>query len=413
MVDFQSRKVQHTSPIYLIPSDIAFHIFDYCLPQEEFPRPSIRSAPLQLSLVCQSWRKWVIATPWLWRKILLCTREFESPEGGRMSIPESSLDAMALEVWMKRASALTMSVQIRYTIAASVPHTTHILETDSPRVFRVIVENPTRWKDLRLCLPSADLYWGCTVIQRNVPNLELFEVNDASIPAFNETPVRLDPRVAGTLCTLLIHASVTYKHPDASCTPFVRLRTLSVKHTYPWECLHLLKYCPVLEDLSLHFHDLTEKAIPFVYPTITLPSLQNFYLAHTGTLENGGSVYPQTPYDVEIGQLLDHLNLPNLRGFYLWMAVQGFARYSSDYYSDELEWDYLSRLITRSNCSLSKLELRSPYLDTTSIMNSLRLSPHLSYLGIPADEDLERDIPQMFPNLDSLRIFNEDTGSND
>ncbi|TDL13968.1 hypothetical protein BD410DRAFT_683360, partial [Rickenella mellea] len=54
------------SPICCIPSEVALEIFKFCLPDDIFPRPSVRSAPLLLSRVCHTWRILAITTPRLW-----------------------------------------------------------------------------------------------------------------------------------------------------------------------------------------------------------------------------------------------------------------------------------------------------------------------------------------------------------
>ncbi|TDL18376.1 hypothetical protein BD410DRAFT_728582, partial [Rickenella mellea] len=54
------------SPIIRIPCEITSEIFQHCLSENEFSRPSIKSAPLQISRVCSTWRKLAIRTPRLW-----------------------------------------------------------------------------------------------------------------------------------------------------------------------------------------------------------------------------------------------------------------------------------------------------------------------------------------------------------
>ncbi|TDL13964.1 hypothetical protein BD410DRAFT_734684, partial [Rickenella mellea] len=58
-----SRQV---SPILRIPTEIASEIFQHCLPDDEFPRPSVICAPVQLTRVCSAWRTLAIRTPYLW-----------------------------------------------------------------------------------------------------------------------------------------------------------------------------------------------------------------------------------------------------------------------------------------------------------------------------------------------------------
>ncbi|TDL13718.1 hypothetical protein BD410DRAFT_779143, partial [Rickenella mellea] len=63
---------QHqVSPILRIPCKITSEIFQRCLSEDEFPEPTVISAPILLSRVCSAWRKLAIGTPRLWSKLLL------------------------------------------------------------------------------------------------------------------------------------------------------------------------------------------------------------------------------------------------------------------------------------------------------------------------------------------------------
>ncbi|TDL15260.1 hypothetical protein BD410DRAFT_699396, partial [Rickenella mellea] len=53
-------------PILRMPCEITSEIFEHCLPEDEFPQPSVTSAPVLLSRVCSTWRKQAIGTPYLW-----------------------------------------------------------------------------------------------------------------------------------------------------------------------------------------------------------------------------------------------------------------------------------------------------------------------------------------------------------
>ncbi|TDL15266.1 hypothetical protein BD410DRAFT_809074 [Rickenella mellea] len=376
----------HGAPILRIPCEITSGIFEFCLPKDEFPRPSIQSAPMQLSHVCSSWQKLAIQTPRLWSKVSLC---MSTEDGGQTKVSIKAAMAShvkALKVWMRRATPLPMSVHLRYP---SLPW----LEPDKlPPVFRVIMENPTTWRDVRLSLPRDYLNSASIVVQKNVRNLERFDVEDTSIiPMFSRAncPVFLIAETAAILLTLSVHGSLQLKSPNA--TQFVRLRTLSLKHSSINNSIHLLENCPVLEGLNLHFYNLPMINTTPEDTTILLPRLRNFHLAHTGNDENkilfrGG----------EVGVLLAHLKLPNLSLFHLHMTIMGWQ--------NDPRWDYLSMLIFRSNCSLIDLELRTPHIEKSTIVECLKDSPDLQYVGIPSDVKLEEEeARRLLPNLRTLR----------
>ncbi|TDL13716.1 hypothetical protein BD410DRAFT_797537 [Rickenella mellea] len=419
----------HIAPILRIPCEIISGIFGFCLPNDEFPRPSIKSAPMQLSHVCSAWRKLAIQTPRLWSKILLCTgvHDFEhlgwtqtprylttimffgsedmgdtSTNGSFTTTLESHVEA--LEVWIRRSTPLLLSLHVRYPKLPPVPYSLGVDEL--PPVFRVIIESAARWKDVRLGLPLDYLSFACRITQENASNLESLYVDNMSIPMSGPVYVhypRCPPHyvwadTAKTLSHLSVRGRIIYTPPIE--TSFARLHTLKLEHLALVDVPVILRCCPALEDLTIHFHDLPEEIVygSRSHHHAKLPRLRDFHLAHTGNSENGDS---KLASGGEVGILLDHLELPNLKGFYLWMTIISYERYSNP----ERPWDYLSRLITRSNCSLNNLELRTPHIETSSIIKCLQLSPDLKYLGILADEDLERQVAQLKPDLQSLRIF--------
>ncbi|TDL14550.1 hypothetical protein BD410DRAFT_191487 [Rickenella mellea] len=305
-----------------------------------------------------------------------------------------------LRVWLKRVTPLPLSVHLRYTPLPWLDESAMRIEA-LPPVFRVMVENAARWKDVRLGMPRNYLPYALRLMQRNASNLEALNIEDTSIPEFGRLlgytyHVHLDGDMAETLLTLSARAPVRYTSRNPA--PFASLRTLSLQHTSPENCLHLLKYCPILDDLNLHFYEWRRGSMPFPTSTILLPHLRNFLLSHTGYGEHGST---KTVARLgEICVLLDHLELPDLRGFYLWETVAprngGPLR----------QWDYLSHLITGSTCSLNELELNTTRMDPSSVLECLQLSPDLKYLGIQSDQALkEEDVRQLLPSLPSLRVF--------
>ncbi|TDL18380.1 hypothetical protein BD410DRAFT_830912 [Rickenella mellea] len=388
------------SPIYRIPSEVFLEIFTYCVSHPEFPRPSVRSAPLQLCHVCRIWRKLAITTPRLWCKILLGPREFE---GSHEEIDSPSRIALLFElyerilkVWMERAEGFLMSVHIRYTPSDLIPP---VAEDLSPHAFRAVMKFPARWISVRLSMPGNHLAWTCMVTQRYFPNLKILEVDDTSIPAVGpasyKRPIFLEASVARRLSTLSVRGSIHTRRVET--ISFSRLRILSLTHACVTECLHLLKHCPALEDLTLQIYGLFALFIPFEEHIILLPRLENLHLSHTRHSETGDSSVSRCG---EFGQLLEWFKLPMLRSFYLSTSIIGSG---TDVKYDT--WDYFSRLIVRSNCSLNRLELLSPHIKTSTILECLHLSPDLRYLGIPANEDLEHKIARVLPGLESLCIF--------
>ncbi|TDL15258.1 hypothetical protein BD410DRAFT_124437 [Rickenella mellea] len=138
-------------------------------------------------------------------------------------------------------------------------------------------------------MPGEQLIFAFFRAQENVPNVESFHINNTSIPMSGPVHSDATADTAKSLSTLSVRVSLVY--PPVITTPFVRLRTLSVKHGEPYQCLRLLKYCPVLEELNLSFYDVP-KIVSLSDDQTILPRFRNFRLSHTGNDEHGYSYLP-------------------------------------------------------------------------------------------------------------------------
>ncbi|TDL24642.1 hypothetical protein BD410DRAFT_681655, partial [Rickenella mellea] len=55
-----------TSPFDNVPLELLIEIFIYCLPTSGFASARTNCAPMNISSVCQSWRRLSVSTPKLW-----------------------------------------------------------------------------------------------------------------------------------------------------------------------------------------------------------------------------------------------------------------------------------------------------------------------------------------------------------
>ncbi|TDL15252.1 hypothetical protein BD410DRAFT_796536 [Rickenella mellea] len=202
----------HVPPILRIPLEITSKIFQHCLPEDEFPRPAVKCAPIQLTQVCSVWRELAIGTPHLWSNVLLSSaHDFEGTN--EPFTDKLAHHSKALEVWMTRATPLLLSVQIRYPTLPQLPEPALKIEA-LPPVFLVMAINVTRLKSVSLSLPQDYLGFAWITTHLDASNMESFNIDDTSIPKsrpeYSKHPAVLQADTAETLKALSVRASIVY-----------------------------------------------------------------------------------------------------------------------------------------------------------------------------------------------------------
>ncbi|KZP23425.1 hypothetical protein FIBSPDRAFT_705777, partial [Athelia psychrophila] len=285
-----------------LPLEILARIFLHCFHGQKYHHMSV-SVRAFLCAVCRTWRDIAISTPLLWTSFSLVVRPGDTRDIVDMSA-----------TWLPRAGKLPMYVEVR-NMGATIPRA----------LVDVLSLHSANWQDVDLAL------WP----------IELMKLGDASSDSAWQLPM---------LRTLDLHALVSTEQ-DVSIGVFAtapQLRSIRLKNlgplevTLPWaqltachscgrsmpEALDLLAACPrLLEyDLEMFHADVSTRG---VYCSPELHTLRIGVRALTVVI-------------------LDHVLLPSLRN--LRVAWTGSVQ----------DWTlslYLVPLITRSACSLQKLEL--------------------------------------------------------
>ncbi|TDL22499.1 hypothetical protein BD410DRAFT_788311 [Rickenella mellea] len=371
-----SELITKLIPIHSAPPEILSDIFLRCLPVDELPRSSPNTAPILLTHVCSLWRNVAVSTPDLWCRIEVgvgAKDVFEHTKGWHGYVkphPRPSLDAKVLEQWTRRSGSMPLTVHIGYPAEPELSY-------DGP--FEIIRNVAHRWRDMLFGLPTPYLQRVVALIPTDTPLLESFAMNDRSIPrwvSYRDEPPPKRPLSFNfvssplpLLQSLSIRAAVWFNFN----TQLNALQTLSLDHCRPSNSLEILRNCPNIEELTLVYYDLMRSdELPRPESIILLSRLQKFRLVH----ERYNHEYLGDEEFLEIGKLLRHLCLPSLKSFFYRIAILP---------GDEevpAKWNYLSRLILRSNCSIEDLEFETIRIDAASMVKCLRLSPGLKHLGV-------------------------------
>ncbi|TDL17659.1 hypothetical protein BD410DRAFT_794128 [Rickenella mellea] len=381
-----SSNLTETVPIHRLPPEVISDVFLRSLPvdSDKPPRPSPLTAPTLFTHVCSSWRKIAIDTHSLWCRIEVgvgVEDVFEQVKGlwgCTKPHPRPAQDAKVLEEWTKRSGSMPLTIHIGYLAEPELSY---------DRPVEIIMNVAHRWKDMILGIPASYLQRAIALIPAGTPLLETFAMNDRSIPRWVPYKVKPPPKrplsldFATSPLPLLKGLSIRGTVQFDFTIPLSALQTLSLDHCSPSNSLEILRNCPNVEDLTLVYYDLIhsdELSLPET--TILLSRVQIFRLVHTR--------YNDEPLDdedfMEIGELLDHLCVPSLKFFFYRIGILPYDDEGPD------EWDYLSRLICRSNCYIEELEFEIIRIDGASVVSCLMLSPGLKHLGVTAalDEEL-------------------------
>ncbi|KAJ6585588.1 hypothetical protein B0H19DRAFT_1110233 [Mycena capillaripes] len=124
-------------PIARLPLEISSDIFMHCLPQEDFPRPDTRNAPLLFLSIYHLWSNIALSTSSLWTTMY-----------------SESLDAANLETWLARARSLPLSISICGEYCR--PEATAVVNKHAHQVqdFELSVGSPWRLETMTVPFPS-------------------------------------------------------------------------------------------------------------------------------------------------------------------------------------------------------------------------------------------------------------------
>ncbi|KAF5347270.1 hypothetical protein D9756_009987 [Leucocoprinus leucothites] len=137
------------SPFNKVPSDVLREIFYHCLPVAHNAITSIHEPPLCLGQVSRRWRDIVYSTPKLWTSLHLVAIPLDSPPS---PIQRALLDA--IESWLSRSGALTLSISLYHDVPSLVGERT--TNSQVQPFLDIIARHAHRWKSVHFTCRDVD-----------------------------------------------------------------------------------------------------------------------------------------------------------------------------------------------------------------------------------------------------------------
>ncbi|KAJ7461660.1 hypothetical protein FB451DRAFT_1268774 [Mycena latifolia] len=351
--------------ILALPPEILAEIFIHCVPDSEFVKPDINSAPLLLCGICRQFREIALSTPELWNSLSF---EMGPLDAGSFDTATEETDLTdLLRSWLARARRTSLSLRLE-----------GIGWGWRQPIMQTIVSLSPQWRNMDISL-TPSLVESLLSLEGNFPSLEKLKVRSATdLPmSFRYAPKLREAHI------FTYHSNIQL--PGHQITIF---RTHAI--SFP-DCLAFLRDCPNLVDgifVVIDGHSPTQPiSVP---PLIHLQSLIIVGLQQTA---------PQkVPIDV-----LDSLRAPALKSLVL--------RFPPSHRSAPSDAQPFLSFVSRSSFQLQRLVLFfapaaavTQYLPVLASLVHLRLEP-LRIVDANAIFPQLTGNPKVLPRLESLHII--------
>ncbi|ESK93975.1 hypothetical protein Moror_12932 [Moniliophthora roreri MCA 2997] len=337
------------SPIRRIPTEMLAEIFQRCLPDELYVRPSPQDAPLLLGQVCSSWRQLALGTSSLWSSIHITVDE----KGCHPHLP-------LVEVWLSRSATKPLAIRIdeNLRIEGLFDHVDEGLVTGAA-VLRKFYPAYNRWR--HLCLTYSD--WrtedlplrGLTVSPP--PLLESLSLTREYW--LGDIRDVLRALLAGPNLRRVFWRGIIAGHPNpGEIMSTSTLRELHVENLLTKEQLYsILQNGPDLEicGVSVFFASPSSHHTESIVQ-IQLPHLKEFSVT---TDRADGQVF-----DVVSTPCLSSLTIQRLDGPSIFQDDGGMRFWSQRCFSN---------LVQRSSCKIRSLDLSETDIEPDELVATLRL----------------------------------------
>ncbi|TDL20637.1 hypothetical protein BD410DRAFT_362007 [Rickenella mellea] len=371
---------QFSSPIDRVPMEILSKIFTECIHEGGLARVTDRSdyAPINISSVCNIWRRLATSNPLLWSGILIedpfihCTPN--------------------LTIWIERSGSLGFSFSIR----------SDAFRLNYHRLFLVLLNNAALWKDIDLSLHNHHIRMFAAKIPTDTPQLRSVTLFDLTAGFARRLHIDL---WSGPLVHLT-HLSIATNASFHSGRSLANLHTLCLTDVPIASCGACLPHCPTLEELMIRQETNWQEIDYLVEPDIEcyLPRLQTFKLGFSPALRSPLA-------HVTICFLVDQFHLPTLKSLFLDFPGSEESNFV---------WTCITRLVQRCSSTLRNLEMWTTAVSNEKLIRCIGAAPYLEYLGVQPvlmTEELSQHLTQhrvsphpqcSCPNLTTIRFLDYD-----
>ncbi|KAF8971917.1 hypothetical protein BDZ97DRAFT_1153800 [Flammula alnicola] len=331
----------HDSIIHRLPQEIASHIFTFSVPTfKAHPRKfkkSVVSAPLTLGAICQRWRQIAWSTPHLWTTICINLLPRKFPQRGQLAYE-----------WLSRSGDLPLSIYLYFKDNLKAKKSEHKLHP----FIDLINQYSHRWYSLDLDLPVSlvSRFGRDSNSSTILHNLDL-RVSDNSTMNFDDR-FSLDNVLPSPQEVVL--SGIPFECVEIAWNNITHVQLEGV---HVDECIELLRRAPRM--VRCDFWEVSEsQETGIISETIVVhPALQSLSFSSVG------------PNDIDI-TFFNLVSFPSLTSF------------SCDTISRPVAIDAIVSFLTRSGCSLQRLDIFDSYADNEAFVQVVRTTPVLQHLSL-------------------------------
>ena len=356
------------APIRRIPLDVLSEIFIFCVdssgPTDNSKCFDVTQAPIQLSFVCNKWRRLVISMSQLWTSILLNGgRTYVSSSGKRLNeFFMRSIETDMLNTWLSRSgsSPLTLGIDGQW------------LKHDAlTSCIDILIAHSHRWRDVTFKL-DEDHWEMLLAVKGQLPQLERFDVGvledvDVSVDSSDDSPYVYDIPLEIFQVAPKLHTVTMQDQIEASewLVPWEQLRCLQFHLHLPAILPLLLPTCPNLARCTIHVYLMYD----------ALDSLDHSSLASLHLLLHGGP---------NLHALFNSLTLRSLQDLDIALALGE--------YTLTLPQTAVASMLDRSSCNLQRLRLFRVGFTSRELIAILQAQPSLVELVIHEPSEISSPI---------------------
>jgi hypothetical protein len=228
------------APIRRIPLEVLSEIFLFCADSNS-KCFDVTQAPMQLSFVCNKWRRLVISMSQLWSSISLQgdLGYFRRGEGETCS---ESIQTDMLRMWLLRSGSSPLTLVIDELWLESDVLTSCIA---------ILIPHSHRWRDVTFSLD--DTHWEMlSAVKGHLPQLERFDIDVFENPIDGFT---IPPDIFEV--TPKLHTITMHYYPESTdwLIPWGQLRCLHFNLYFPMDLARVLQQCSNLARCTIDIYN--------------------------------------------------------------------------------------------------------------------------------------------------------------
>ncbi|TFK37597.1 hypothetical protein BDQ12DRAFT_684950 [Crucibulum laeve] len=364
------------TPVRQLPHDILRAMFVQCLPVGHDAVMSVREAPLLLTHICSLWREIALTTPKLWSSV-----HIPIPSPHNDPVTTRNLDKPRIEglrQWLARSGACPLSISV------ASPSSSMITAEIVAPILETLISVSDRWSDMKFIICTS----ACPVLAQLSPD---------SVPMLKSVvlEVRHDSWGSPQIGSAYAWGAANFKFLNAP-----RLQNLTLFDVDP-QSLYFIQ-CPQITELRIDFEDWrgfnlsTADVLRTMQrcPHLTTCRVQ---ISDFGTLGDDIRDRIELPFLTSLSvmegmhakgkELFKRLHVPSLRHIAYQRQMTPPSPPTPTVHLPPDDTVALLSLLASTTSDIESLLLSSGSFTFDSIMECLRLTPHLKRLSFDVKDD--------------------------